>query len=140
MPVPDETELTREQRLALTAAVAEFNRGQYFECHETLEEVWASLHGPCRDFFQGLIQISVGFHHLRQGNRAGALKTFTRALGRLEFYPARYLGFDLSAERGRLQTLVSMLTGEGVAVPEKAPTWQFDDSPAAREVPAQTRS
>ena len=109
MQVPVEPELTSEQRLALARGVAQFNRGLYFEAHEILEAVWSGLRGPSRDFFQGLIQVSVGFHHLGRGNRAGALKTFTRALGRFESYPARYCGFDLEAERLRLQTLLAAL-------------------------------
>ena len=139
MQGPVEPELTSEQRLALARGVAQFNLGLYFECHETLEEMWSGLRGPARDFFQGLIQVSVGFHHLGRGNRVGALKTFTRALGRFEPYPPRYLGFDLEAERVRLQALLAALASEGVAGPGQTPVWRFDDSPAESHDPAQTR-
>ena len=135
MHVPAEPELTSEQRLALSRGVAEFNRGLYFECHDTLEAVWSALRGPSRDFFQGLIQVSVGFHHLGRGNRAGALKTFARALDRFEPYPARYLGFDLAAERARLRAVVAALKGEEAALPQQAPVWRFNDEPAARHDP-----
>lgn len=140
MQVPVEPELTSEQRLALARGVAQFNRGFHFECHETLEEVWSGFRGPARDFFQGLIQVSVGFHHLGRGNRAGALKTFARALGRFEPYPPRYLGFDLAAERLRLQALLAALKGEEDAMPGQAPVWRFDALPPAQHDPAQTRS
>ena len=106
----------------MARAVAQFNRGLYFECHETLEEVWRGLSGPSRDFFQALIQVSVGFHHLAKGNRNGALKTFAKARGRFEAYPDRYLGFDVAAERARLQDQ-----------PEGRPVWRFDGLPAAKE-------
>jgi predicted metal-dependent hydrolase len=132
VPVPAEPELTSEQRLALARGVAQFNRGLYFEAHDTLEAVWSGFRGPSRDFFQGLIQVSVGFHHLGRGNRTGALTTFTRALGRFEPYPARYLGFDLAAERARLQARLAALAGEEGAVPEQAPVWRFDDLPVDR--------
>ena len=132
MQIPAEPELTSEQRLALSRGAAEFNRGLYFECHDTLEELWSGFRGPSRDFFQGLIQVSVGFHHLGRGNRAGALKTFTRALGRFEPYPPRYLGFDLAAERVRLQALLAALASEGVAGPGRAPIWRFDNLPVDR--------
>ena len=135
MPAPAEPELTSEQRLALARGVAQFNRGLYFEGHETLEAVWSGLRGPSRDFFQGLIQVSVGFHHLGRGNRAGALKTFTRALGRFEPYPARYLGFDLAAERARLQALLAALTDGGAAVSGPPPFWRFDHPPLAGPAP-----
>ncbi len=140
MPVPAEPELTSEQRRALSQGVAEFNRGLYFECHDTLEELWSGFRGPSRDFFQGLIQVSVGFHHLERGNRAGALKTFARALGRFEPYPARYLGFDLAAERARLRAVGAALTGEEAPVPGLPPVWRFDDLPAAGHDPERAQA
>jgi hypothetical protein len=129
--IPAEPELTNEERLAVARAVTQFNRGLYFECHDTLEEVWSGMRGPARDFFQGLIQVSVGFHHLRRGNPAGAFSTFTKALGRFEAYPGRYFGFEVAAERARLRALLAARAGEEIAVPEPPPVWRFDGLPAA---------
>ncbi len=133
MHFPAEPELTSDQRLALTLGVTQFNRGLYFECHDTLEELWSGFRGPSRDFFQGLIQVSVGFHHLERGNRAGALKTFTRALGRLESYRACYLGFDLAAQRVQLRAVLAALTSEEVGASRPPPVWRFDNLPAAEQ-------
>lgn len=121
-----EPELTSEQRLAFDRAVEQFNRGRYFQCHETLEEMWLGLRGPSRDFFQALIQVSVGFLHLERGNHTGATRTLTRALARFEPYPARYFGFDLAAERERLETLLAALTAEVAAMPTPPPRWRFE--------------
>lgn len=106
-----EPELTNDHRLAVAKAVTQFNRGLYFECHETLEDVWRVVVGPGRDFFQALIQVSAGFLHLDRGNRVGATRTFARA--RLGSYPAHYFGLDVAAERSRLQdALKSLENGE----------------------------
>ncbi|GAW65337.1 protein of unknown function DUF309 [Geoanaerobacter pelophilus] len=51
----------------------EFNRGEWFECHETLEELWVGEKGELRDFYQGVLQIAVALHHWRNGNFKGAL-------------------------------------------------------------------
>lgn len=51
----------------------EFNRGNWFECHETLEELWVGEKGELRDFYQGLLQVAVALHHWREGNFKGAL-------------------------------------------------------------------
>ena len=58
---------------ALLQALGEFNRGDWFECHETLEELWVGEEGECRDFYQGLLQLAVALHHWRNGNFGGAL-------------------------------------------------------------------
>ena len=57
----------------LLRAVAEFNAGAWFDCHETLEELWAGEKGELRDFYQGVLQIAVALHHWREGNFKGAL-------------------------------------------------------------------
>jgi len=58
---------------ALLRAVGEFNRGDWFECHETLEELWVGSGGEIRDFYQGLLQVAVGLHHWREGNFKGSV-------------------------------------------------------------------
>jgi predicted metal-dependent hydrolase len=92
-------ELTHEERAAFEKGVAEFNTAYFFECHDTLEDLWTGLRGPSRDFFQGLIQVSVAFYHLTGGNFAGAESMLGRALKRFEKYPDEYFGFDLGAHR-----------------------------------------
>ena len=57
----------------LLQAFGEFNRGDWFECHETLEDLWIGSEGEIRCFYQGVLQISVALHHWRQGNFGGAV-------------------------------------------------------------------
>jgi uncharacterized protein len=57
----------------LLQAIEEFNRGDWFECHETLEELWVGGKGELRDFYQGVLQLAVAQHHWRKGNFKGAL-------------------------------------------------------------------
>lgn len=56
----------------LLQAVAQFNSGDWFECHETLEDLWVGSQGEMRDFYQGLLMIAVALHHWREGNFKGA--------------------------------------------------------------------
>lgn len=109
MGVPLEPDLTSEERQAVALALSQFNRRLFFECHETLEKVWLRLQAPARNFVQGLIQVSVGFHHLDRGNRVGAKRTFARAWHRLEGCPAQYLGFDVAHERALIHSLLQNL-------------------------------
>ena len=53
--------------------IQEFNDGLFFECHETLEEIWLEDHGEDRKFYQGIIQIAAGYYKLEQGVPVGAL-------------------------------------------------------------------
>lgn len=91
--------LSEEERLLFRKGIEELNTGYFFECHETLEDLWHGVRGPSRDFFQGLIQLAVAFYHVTRGNHAGARSMLDRALRRLEKYPEVYGGVDLGALR-----------------------------------------
>lgn len=96
---PPEPVLGGEESRLFWQGIDEFNTGYFFECHETLEDLWQGVRGPSRDFYQGLIQIAVALYHLTRGNLAGARSLFGRGLKRLDKYPAIYGGIDLDMLR-----------------------------------------
>ena len=49
-----------------------FKSGEYFEAHESWEELWSDFYLKDRRFVQGLIQLSVSFVHLENNNLKGA--------------------------------------------------------------------
>ena len=67
----------------LIEGIAQFNRGEYFEQHETLELLWRAERRDIRYLYQGILQIGVAFHHLRRHNHHGTVYMLTRG--------ARYL-------------------------------------------------
>jgi predicted metal-dependent hydrolase len=109
--------LPQEDREALRRGAEEFNTGYYFECHDTLEEAWAGIRGEARDFFQGLIQVSVGLYHWRNGNAGGAATMLERATKRLSGYPATFCGLDLGALRPEVEEALRRVKS-GEAFPE----------------------
>ncbi len=68
----------------LIAGIAQFNRGEYFEQHETLEALWRAEPRPVRALYQGILQIGVAFHHLARGNYHGAVTMLRRGLAHLQ--------------------------------------------------------
>ncbi len=90
------TTLDPEAMNGLHKGVEEFNCGQFFECHDTLEDVWNGVRGPARDFLQGLIHVAVGFYHLGNGNRRGGESQLEKGLSKLSGYGDNYLGLELS--------------------------------------------
>lgn len=77
--------------MALAQSALLFDGGLYFEVHELLEPYWLRAAGGERETLQGLIQVAVGFHHLGNGNGAGArallhdgaAKLLSRQIGRV---------------------------------------------------------
>jgi Domain of unknown function (DUF309) len=60
-----------------------FDARFYFEVHELLEPLWLRAAGADRQALQGLIQIAAGFHHLSNGNAAGARALLHDGAGKL---------------------------------------------------------
>jgi hypothetical protein len=81
----------------LVKGIEEFNRGLYFECHETLEEIWLEDHGEDREFYQGIIQIAAGYLKWEQGVLMGAIKLMRSGLEKISAYPSTHLGVKVDS-------------------------------------------
>lgn len=91
-----------------------FNRGEFFDAHEVLEDVWRAAPAVEKKFLQGLIQVAVGLHHHSRGNVIGARSLLARAHRNLSGYPARHGGIDLAALRIQVENWVGALDGKGI--------------------------
>lgn len=120
VPSVPEPLLSAEERAAFARGLAQFNDRLFFECHDTLEEVWSGVRGAPRDFFQGLIQAAVGFYHLGNGNPQGARSVLARSHARLARYPPRYAGVELEPLRAALVVWLQALEA-GTGAPAEPP-------------------
>src|SRR3989442_16023006 len=77
--------------------IAQFNRGEYFEQHETLELLWRAERREVRRLYQGILQIGVAFHHLRRRNHHGTVYMLTRGAQYLAPFAPRCQGVDVQA-------------------------------------------
>ncbi len=80
---------------ALAQAVREFNAWRFYDCHETLEDVWREQAPDIADFYQGLIKVATGFHHLLRGNQKGAVSLLSGGIDLLEPFRPACLGVDI---------------------------------------------
>lgn len=77
--------------------IRHFNACDFFEAHETWEELWTEYRGPARRYYQGLIQAAVALHHFGNGNIRGAKKVYLSSRTYLDEYQPAYLGLNLAA-------------------------------------------
>lgn len=80
----------------LHKGIDEFNSRLFFECHETLEEIWLEEHGDERKFYQGIIQIAAGYFKWQQGVPAGAIKLWRMGVEKIEPYGSIHLGLNVA--------------------------------------------
>jgi len=88
-------EHTDWQSRRLEQAVALFNRRQFFEAHDVLEDIWMEERRSERHFYQGLLHIAVGFYHFDNKNHKGALSQLTKAADKLKDYVPAHRGIQV---------------------------------------------
>ena len=81
---------------ALLEGIAQFNRGQFFEQHETLELLWRAEGRGVRLLYQGILQIGVAFYHLQRGNHHGTVYMLTRGSSYLRPFAPRCQRVDVA--------------------------------------------
>ena len=76
--------------------IALFNRADFFDAHEALEDIWRAAPGPEKKFLQGLIQVAVALYHHGNGNVIGARSVLRRGFRNLSRYPEGFGGIHLA--------------------------------------------
>lgn len=74
----------------------QFNRGEYFEQHESLEEIWLADPRPIRRLYQGILKIGVGFYKLRLGNYRGTVNHISGGIAYLQRFEDGCLGVEIA--------------------------------------------
>ncbi|MCI0520995.1 MAG: DUF309 domain-containing protein [Chloroflexi bacterium] len=113
------TELEDACREPLSApalrGLEEFNRGEYFEAHESLEIAWNLDATAGRELYRAVLQIAVAYYHIQRGNYRGAVKMFLRVRRWINPLPEACRGVDIARLRGEAEEAYRALTalGEG---------------------------
>lgn len=88
-----------------------FNRGEYYEAHDVLEQLWLATTNDDWSYYKGLIQLAGAFVHLRHQHRhpthrvhgrrlPPASRLFDLAAKNLTPVAPRHLGFDVTTALG----------------------------------------
>jgi len=98
----------------LAEGLACYRGCEFFEAHEYWEAVWLRLVEPEKTFLQALIQVTAAFHHLQRNNRTGTRSLLTRALRRLDAYPAEYGGVAVEPLRQSVRAWLCSLADDAM--------------------------
>ena len=72
-----------------------YRKGEYFEAHESWEELWSDFYLKDRRFVQGLIQLSVSFVHLENNNLKGAKSLLDKCKEKFLEFDESQRGIDI---------------------------------------------
>ncbi len=116
--MPDKRSYPQNPEIApatLRAAINTFNAADYFACHEFLEALWLNEHDPHRDLYKGILQISIGLLHLRQGNIKGARNLLSRGCELIDPYTPTCFGIALSTLQSDARSILCRLEDSNAA-------------------------
>jgi predicted metal-dependent hydrolase len=71
--------------------------GEYFEAHESFENAWRAADPSEKDFFQGLVHVTVAWYQASRGNRVGCERQLAKAKRRLGAFAPRYRDVDVAS-------------------------------------------
>jgi uncharacterized protein len=97
--------------------IDEFNKREYYACHDTLEALWMDSIDPDKKFYQGVLQIAVACYHLHNRNWRGAVTLLGEGIGRLPYYQPVYAGIDVTKliqDSRNLLTTLQSIGAEGI--------------------------
>ena len=94
-----------EKEALFQRGLMEYEKGDYFEAHEAWEDLWSDYNLPDRKFIQGLIQLSVSFVHLRNGNMNGARSLLKKCTEKFESYQYLQRGINMDELKMDIKTV-----------------------------------
>ncbi len=92
-------------------------RAEYFAAHEELEDAWRAAAPGERDFYQGLVHVTVAWYQAGRGNRVGCERQLEKAARRLGSYAPEHLGVDVVSMLEQVEAAQRVVAGGSLELP-----------------------
>lgn len=83
-----------------------FNKGEFYESHEILEDVWAEEKSDFRLVYQAIIQVAVVILHCQISNYPGADQLGEKAQAKLILFPDTARGINITKLKNDFEKLM----------------------------------
>jgi predicted metal-dependent hydrolase len=93
--------------------IALFNLGEYYKCHDDLEEAWRQDEMPGRELYQGILQVGIALYQVQRNNYRGAVKMLLRVRQWLEPLPDVCRGVNVARLRQNVDAYYDAITALG---------------------------
>ena len=92
-----------------------FNEHEFFEAHETWEDIWHMAFGLKHYFYQGLIQCAVALEHYLRSNPRGVISLYHSYQTKFQKTPDVFMGLDVKKFLSEMrQTLAPVVDADPV--------------------------
>ena len=86
-----------------------FNKKEFFECHEVIEELWLETpsENSYRDLYKGVIQAAAAIYQWQRGIHSGADGLFRTSMVYLQKYAPAALGLNVEKMQKDMKFFIS---------------------------------
>jgi predicted metal-dependent hydrolase len=117
--------LPRRERNTVSPGVIEpFERGlelmragEYFAAHEEIEAAWRVAAPEERDFFQGLVHVTVAWYQAGRGRAIGCERQLEKAERRLARFAPEHRGVDVAAVLAQVAAAKAVVAAGSLTLP-----------------------
>jgi predicted metal-dependent hydrolase len=92
-------------------------RREFFAAHEELEIAWRAAASEERDFFQGLVHVTVAWYQAGRGNRPGCRRQLEKAERRLAPYSPAHRGVDVAGVLRQVEAAAARVDAGSLELP-----------------------
>jgi predicted metal-dependent hydrolase len=92
-------------------------RGAFFEAHEELETAWREAPAGERDFFQGLVHVTVAWYQAGRGRPTACASQLGKARRRLAAYAPGHRGVDVAAVLAQVEAAAELVANGSLELP-----------------------
>jgi hypothetical protein len=93
-------------------------RGAFFEAHEELELAWRAAPAAERDFFQGLVHVTVAWYQAGRGRSTACASQLAKARRRLASYAPSHRAVDVEAVLAQVNAAAELVAAGSLDLPQ----------------------
>ena len=86
----------------------------FFEAHEELELAWRAAPPEERDFYQGLVHVTVAWYQAGRGRRPGCERQLAKAERRLAPFAPSYRGVDVEGVLAQVRDAAAAVAADSL--------------------------
>jgi predicted metal-dependent hydrolase len=96
---------------SLKTGISLIRAGSYFEAHEELESAWRAAAPEERDFYQGLVHVTVAWYQAGRGRPVATASQLEKAARRLAAFAPAHRGVDVADVLAQVERARAVVAG-----------------------------
>jgi uncharacterized protein len=92
-------------------------RGEFFEAHEELELAWRAAPAEERDFYQGLVHVTVAWYQAGRGRPVACGSQLEKARRRLAAFAPAHRGVDVASVLEQVESAAQVVAEGSLDLP-----------------------